>query len=90
MNGDSALELMLDAIKAAIYISGPVLGVALIAGLLVGIAQTVLQINEASVSFVVKVLAVLAVLVIIGPALAAKLVDYTKNSLGAIEHVVKK
>lgn len=89
MNGDQALGMVLEALRVALWLAGPVLAAALIAGLLVGIAQTVLQINEASVSFVVKVVAVIAVLVVLGPLLASKIVDYTKSSLQAIEHVVR-
>ena len=89
MNGDQALGIVLEALRVTLWIAGPVLAVALVAGLLVGVAQTVLQINEASVSFVVKVAAVIAVLVVLGPLLASKIIDYTRGSLQAIEHVVR-
>jgi len=89
MNGDQALGMVLEALRVTLWLSGPVLAVALVAGLVVGVAQTVLQINEASVSFVVKVAAVIGVLVILGPLLATKIVDYTRGSLEAIEHVVR-
>jgi flagellar biosynthesis protein FliQ len=89
MNGDQALGLVLDALRAALWVAGPVLVIALLAGIVVGMAQTVLQLNEASISFVVKVIAVVGVLLVLGPFLAQKLVDYTKHSLGSIEHVVR-
>ena len=89
MNGDQALAMVLEALRVTLWISGPLLAVALVAGLLVGVAQTVLQINEASVSFVVKVAALFGVLVVLGPVLASKVVDYTRGSLQAIEHVVR-
>ena len=89
MSGDQALALVLDCLSIALWVAGPVLAVALVAGLLVGVAQTVLQINEASVSFVVKVAAVMVVLIVVGPALATKVMDYTRSSLRAVEHVVR-
>ncbi|MBX3258170.1 MAG: flagellar biosynthetic protein FliQ [Labilithrix sp.] len=89
MNGDQALAMVLEALRVTLWISGPILAVALIAGLLVGVAQTVLQINEASVSFVVKLVALVGVLVVLGPTLASKVMDYTRGSLQAIEHVVR-
>ncbi|MBX3196772.1 MAG: flagellar biosynthetic protein FliQ [Labilithrix sp.] len=89
MNGDQALAMVLEALRVTLWVSGPILAVALIAGLLVGVAQTVLQINEASVSFVVKLAALVGVLVVLGPMLASKVVDYTRGSLQAIEHVVR-
>lgn len=88
MNGDQALQMVLEALKVTLWVAGPVLAVALVAGLIVGVVQTVLQINEASVSFLVKLIALVGVLVVVGPALAAKVVDYTRGSLQAIEHVV--
>ncbi|MBX3206256.1 MAG: flagellar biosynthetic protein FliQ [Labilithrix sp.] len=89
MNGDQALAMVLEALRVTLWVAGPILAVALVAGLLVGVAQTVLQINEASVSFVVKVAALIGVLVVLGPMLAGKVVDYTRGSLQAIEHVVR-
>lgn len=89
MSGDAALQLVLEALRATIYAAGPLLAVALVAGLLVGVVQTVLQLNEASVSFVVKVAAVVALLVLVGPSIAAKVADYTRASFSAIADVAK-
>jgi flagellar biosynthesis protein FliQ len=88
MSGDQALAIVLDCLRITLWVAGPILLIALVAGLLVGVAQTVLQINEGSVSFVVKIVAVIGVLVVLGPMLATKVVDYTRGSLKAIEHVV--
>ena len=89
MNGDQALGMILEAFQVTLWLAGPILAIALVAGLLVGVAQTVLQINEGSVSFVVKLAALVGVLVVLGPTLASKAMDYTKSSLQAIEHVVR-
>jgi flagellar biosynthetic protein FliQ len=89
MNSDQALELFATLLKAAIFVAGPVLLAALVAGVTVGIVQAATQINEASISFVVKVAAVLAVLVTVGPALASHAVGYARTSFLAIEHVVR-
>ncbi len=89
MNTDQALELMKHLLEVTMMVAGPVLGASLIAGVIIGIIQAATQINEASISFVGKVLAVVAVGLIVGPALAAQVVSYTKNSLTQIEHVVK-
>lgn len=88
MSSAQALETILAALQIAVFVVGPVLAVSLVAGLLVGVAQTVLQINEASVSFVVKVAATIGVLVVLGPMLATKVVDYTRQSLESIANVV--
>lgn len=88
MSGDQALAMVLQALQVTLLVAGPILAVSLVAGLVVGVAQTVLQINEGSISFVVKVAAIIGVLVVLGPALASKLIDYTRGSLESIEHVV--
>jgi flagellar biosynthetic protein FliQ len=89
VNSDQALEIVIEALRTTLWISGPLLAVALIAGILVGVGQTVLQINESSVSFVVKVAAIIGVLLVLGPKLTTKMLDYTRGSLKAIERVVR-
>ena len=90
MTPEAAMALCADALRATFMAVGPILAAALAAGLLVGVAQTVLQVNEASVSFVVKVIAVTAVLAVLGPAIGIQLVDYTRRSLDGIAHVVRQ
>jgi flagellar biosynthetic protein FliQ len=85
---EGALVLMLGMLTATAHLAAPLLLVSLTAGLAIGVAQTATQLNEASVSFVVKVAAVLGVLVVVGPAMVAYAVQYTRSSLLAIEHVV--
>ncbi len=89
MTTESALALLLGLIQTAVHIAGPLLLVSLVAGLVVGILQAATQLNEGSVSFVVKVTAVLAALLLAGPSLAGVAVQYTRASLQAIEHVVR-
>jgi flagellar biosynthesis protein FliQ len=88
MTSEGALTLMTGLLRTAVYLTGPALLASLAAGLLVGLAQTATQVNEASVSFLVKVMAVVLVLVAVGPALGAYAVTYTRTSLQALEHVV--
>ena len=90
MTPEAAMALCVEALKATFIAVGPILAVALLAGVLVGVAQTVLQVNEASVSFVVKVIAVTAVLALVGPAIGTQMVDYTRHSLENIAFVVHK
>ena len=90
MSPEAAMALCAEALKITFFAVGPILAAALLAGLLVGVAQTVLQVNEASVSFVVKVIAVTAVLAVLGPAIGTQMVDYTRRSLESIALVVRK
>lgn len=89
MSSDHALALIYGLLTTTMYVAGPILAAALLGGVLVSIIQTATQVNEASISFIVKVGAVLAVLVVGGPVLAEKVVSYTRNSIASIEDVVR-
>jgi flagellar biosynthetic protein FliQ len=89
VSNDQALELFARVLQVAMFVAGPVLLASLVAGLFVGILQAATQINEASVSFIVKVTSVLAVLITLGPLLVTHTVDYARSSFAAIEHVVR-
>src|ERR1019366_2056554 len=89
MTSDQALDLLSALLQVVVFVSGPVLLASLMAGLIVGIVQAATQINEPSVSFVAKAAAVMVTLLVVGPALAAQLIEYTRNSLQSVEHVVR-
>lgn len=67
-----------------LMVSAPVLGVVLVVGLLVSLFQAVTQINEATLAFVPKLLAAVAVFALAGPWMLATLVDYIRRTLEAI------
>lgn len=75
--GRQALELML-------IVSAPLLLVALIVGLIVSVLQAVTQINEATLSFVPKIIALSFTLVIAGPWMLNLLVEYIQRILLSI------
>jgi flagellar biosynthetic protein FliQ len=84
-----AVELIAGLLRVTMTVAGPVLLGSLCAGLLVGILQAATQVNEASVSFIAKMTMVVVVLVGLGPTLVTYAVDYARNSLLSIEHVVR-
>jgi flagellar biosynthetic protein FliQ len=83
------LRLAIDALATLGFVAGPLLLASLIAGIGIGIAQTVTQINEQSLSFLVKVFAVAAVLVVMGSGLAGSMATYTRRCFTGIEKVVR-
>lgn len=89
MNPDHALTVIRTFVVAALSVTGPVLLVGLVAGVMVGVVQTATQINEPSLSYLVKVLALVLVLVIAGPALGGQVVVYMRRSLTSIAEVVR-
>ena len=77
-----------QSLYVLIMISAPVLITVLVVGLLVSIFQAATQIHEATLSFVPKVLAVVAVLAVLGPWMLSSLVEFLQRSLQAIPTVV--
>jgi flagellar biosynthesis protein FliQ len=69
-------------------VSAPVLLVVLVVGLLVSIFQAATQINEATLSFVPKVIAAVAVMAVAGPWMVTTLVDYIQIMLRSIPSAV--
>jgi flagellar biosynthetic protein FliQ len=88
VNPDQAVALVSNLLRTTLFVAGPLLAVAVLAGIVVGIVQTATQVNEASISFVVKIVAVVAVGVTVGPQLATYVLDYTRANLDAIGNVV--
>ena len=71
-----------------LLVAAPLLLVALAVGLVVSIFQAATQINEATLSFVPKVVASVAVLAVAGPWMMTTLVDYLRSILMAIPRAV--
>ena len=89
MSAEAAISTLSGAFRTLLVIGGPLLLAALVAGIFVGVLQTATQINEASLSFVVKLVAVAAVLLALGPGLLSGLVTYTRTSLHDLADVVR-
>ncbi len=89
MSVDAAIDLFMAAMLVAAKIAGPLLLTALLVGLVVGVLQAATQVNEASISFVTKLLAVGAVIVATGSWTLTQLVDYTARNFASISQVTK-
>ena len=88
MEAQQVLAIGQQGLMQLLMVSAPVLLVVLIVGLLVSIFQAATQINEATLSFVPKVLAAVAVLGIAGPWMLTSLVEYIQRTLQAIPTAV--
>jgi flagellar biosynthesis protein FliQ len=71
-----------------LMVSAPVLLVVLVVGLVVSVFQAATQINEATLSFVPKIIAAVVVLAIAGPWMMTTLVEYLQRTLQAIPSAV--
>ena len=84
MTPEAVLEFGRVAMEMLLKVSAPVLLMALVVGLAVSVLQAVTSINEATLSFVPKLLAVLASLAIAGPWMLAVLVDWIRRVITGI------
>jgi flagellar biosynthetic protein FliQ len=88
MEAQQVLAIGQQGLTLLLMVSAPVLLVVLVVGLLVSIFQAATQINEATLSFVPKVVAAVAVLGIAGPWMLSTLVEYIQRTLQAIPSAV--
>jgi flagellar biosynthetic protein FliQ len=88
MTAQGVLTIGQQALYMLLIISAPVLLTVLVVGLLVSIFQAATQINEATLSFVPKIVAAVAVLALAGPWMLTTLVEYLQRVLQAIPSVV--
>ncbi len=84
MDPQAVLTYGQEALMMLLMVSAPVLGVVLIVGLLISLFQAVTQINEATLSFVPKLVAAMAIFAWAGPWMLTTLVDYLKRVLQSI------
>ena len=76
MDPQPAIDLAREALVTALVVSAPVLVAGMIVGLLVGLLQAVTQIQEQSLSFVPKLVAMLVVLTLTMPWLVTRMIEY--------------
>ena len=88
MTGETVMMLGQQALEVTLLLSAPLLGAALVTGLLVSILQAATQINEMTLSFIPKLLAMAAVLVLAGPWMLTLMVDFMQRLYGAIPSMV--
>ena len=75
--GDLAV-LIREALWMTLRLGGPPLAVALVVGFLVSLLQAITQINEATLAFVPKALALAVTMVLLGPYMLSSLRDFTR------------
>ena len=88
MNQDTVVNLATQAMSLALKVAGPLLLVGLVIGLVVSLFQAVTQIQEQSLSFIPKIIAVAVVIVLLGPWMLDQLVSYTQNLFNSIPQLV--
>ncbi|MBM9500586.1 flagellar biosynthesis protein FliQ [Leptospira sp. 201903071] len=80
-----AMSLIRDALFITLKISSPILLTALVVGLIIGILQTTTSIQEQTIAFVPKLVAIFIVIVIFSSWMIQTMTDYTRNLFMMIE-----
>ena len=84
LTGDLALQLMGEMLIAALLIGAPILGLSMLVGLLISILQVVTQIQEMSLTFIPKIIAVVVTMFAFGPWMLKKLLTFSSTVIGGI------
>ncbi|MDE2616447.1 MAG: flagellar biosynthesis protein FliQ [Burkholderiales bacterium] len=88
MNAQMVLTIGQEALITMLMVSAPLLGVVLLVGLLVSLFQAITQIQEATLAFVPKLVAAMAVFAWAGPWMLNILVEYIRRTIEAIPGIV--
>ncbi len=88
MTPESVTTLAAQALWVMFLVSAPLLGAALLVGLIVSLFQAATQLNEMTLSFVPKILAMGLVAVVAGPWMLRVLMDYTIRLFESIPHLI--
>ena len=88
MSPETVVTVGRHALEMTLMLAAPLLLTALAVGLIVGIFQAATQINEMTLSFIPKLLAMAAVLALTGPWMIRSLVEYTRNLIESIPGMI--
>jgi len=88
MTSDVALQLMHQMLWTALLVGAPIIGVSMIVGLLVSVFQVVTQLQEMTLTFVPKLVAIFFTLLLAGGWMLGKLVTYSAKLIASIPQLV--
>ena len=88
MGPETVLDVGRDALWMTVLLAGPLLGAALAVGLFIGILQAATQIQEMTLSFIPKLLALVVALFIAGPWMIQVLVTFSERLIVGIPGLI--
>ena len=88
MTPESVMMMGTDAMKIAVMVAAPLLLVALVTGLVISILQAATQINEMTLSFIPKIIAVFVAIIVAGPWMLNLLLDYMRTLFSNIPYII--
>ena len=88
MTPELVMNIGRQAIEMTLILSAPLLLAALVIGLIISIFQAATQINEQTLSFIPKLLAMFLVLILAGPWMLQMMVDYIRRLFESIPQII--
>ncbi len=88
MTPQSVIGLIQQALQILVMVSAPLLLTALVVGLIVSIFQAATQINEMTLSFIPKLLAMFLVFLLVGPWMLTTMIDFTRQLFSSIPQLI--
>lgn len=88
MTPESVMMMGTEAMKIALALAAPLLLVSLVTGLVISILQAATQINEMTLSFIPKIIAVVVAIVAAGPWMLNLLLDYMRGLFNNIPYII--
>ncbi len=90
MENEFVVEVVSQALKVTLMLSAPMLLGALVVGILVSIFQAVTQLNEQTLSFIPKILVIIAALVIFSPWMMETMISFTRDLFTSIPELIRR
>lgn len=88
MSGDLVIQMAQEALRMVLLISAPMLGLGLLVGLAVSVFQATTSIQEQTLAFIPKIVAVFVAILIFGPWMLRLMVEYVTNVLVNLPYYV--
>lgn len=79
MSGDMAIQIGREALTMVMLISAPMLGLGLLVGVMVSVFQATTQIQEQTLAFIPKIIAIFVAILVFGPWMLSLMVEYTRE-----------
>ncbi len=89
MDESSIIYIAQGALKVVIYVSAPILIISMVVGLIVSIFQATTQIQEQTLTYVPKILSVIASIALFGSWMLRVLIEYTQNIFTNMNQFIK-
>ncbi|HEY9059839.1 MAG TPA: flagellar biosynthesis protein FliQ [Pseudobacteroides sp.] len=89
MDQGAVIDLAQKTLMTVVYVSAPMLGLSLIIGLAISIFQATTQIQEQTLTFIPKILAVLGSILLFGSWMLRVLIEFTEGIFMNVNHYIK-